>query len=57
MMKEIHRWISLVKSSYPENFRRILRQSDFFNFRGIGCSVDPKKGIFEEKKYRKLKLN
>ena len=30
-----------VTSSYPEEFRRIPRQSDFHIFRGDGCPVTP----------------
>ena len=27
---------------------RISRQSNLFNFRGIGCPMNPKNGIFEK---------
>ena len=38
----------LAKSSYPDEFCQILRQSNFHNFCEVGCLVDFKNGIFEK---------
>ena len=48
MTNGTHRWIRLVKSSHPEEFRRISRQSNFHIFRGYGCQVTPKDEIVYE---------
>ena len=37
-----------MKCSYPDEFRRISRQSDFHVFRGDGCPVTPKDEIVYE---------
>ena len=37
-----------MKSSYPYEFRRILRLSDFHVFQGDGCSVTPRDEIVYE---------
>ena len=49
MMKQTSPLDSSRESSYLEKFCRIPRKSDFFNFRGVECPMDPKNGIFEKK--------
>ena len=37
-----------MKSSYPNEFRRILGKSDFHIFRGNGCRVTPRNEVVYE---------
>ena len=47
-MKIPHRWNRLVKFSYPDEFRLIMRQLDFHFFRGNWCIVTPRYEIVYE---------
>ena len=44
-----------MKSSYPDEFRRITRQADFHVFWGDGCQVTPRDEIvYENLESRKM---